>query len=279
MNVLSEWDDLGGELHGVRTAHRARAGDMPLLLVHGIGPGTTGWTNFAPLVECLSPPFAPHLIDLAGFGLSGRLPRAPFFDVGFWLEQIDVAIRRIIDRHGRAPLLVGNSVGGALALKMAGRRADLPGLVAIGAPASPLATPELRAFWSPPQALAGLAEAMRPMTGAALEPDPAIVATRFGKFAEPGYADYFAAMLDDPASCLDAVLPTDAELAQIDTRVVLMHGRLDRVCPAAATIGLLARLPHADLMLFGGCGHNLMSEHPTAVSQTVHRLSQTIGKR
>ena len=276
MSVRTGWFDLGTTLRGIPVAHQARAGDRPVLMVHGIGPGTTGFVNFAPIISRLSPRVAPHVIDLAGFGASGRLTRPPFFDVSFWLDQIDLAIARILDRHGRLPLLVGNSVGGALVLKIAARRRDLPRVIAIGAPASADPTPELRAFWTAPRTEAALAAALQPMTGAAMAPDSEIVRERLALFLTGDHGAYFAAMLDNPEACLAAVLLSEAELDRIETPVTLLHGDMDRACLLTATLALRARLPHADLTVFGGAGHQLMSERTADIAALIEFLIEKV---
>ena len=272
------WEDLGATLHGVAIAHWARRGECPVLMVHGIGPGTTGFVNFAPLIAKVSSRLAPHVIDLAGFGSSGRLPAKPFFDVAFWLDQIDCAIAQIRVRYGRFPVLIGNSVGGALALKIAARRSDLPRIVAIGAPAAAEPTEALRAFWTAPRSEAALADAMRPMTGAAQPPDPRVVRDRLAPFLSGDYGQYFDTMLADPRSCLDATMLSGAEAERIVTPITLLHGDKDRACPIAATLALRARLPQADLTVFGGNGHNLMAERPGDVAAYIEFLVEKVER-
>ena len=270
------WNDRRATLRGVSLAHLARDGGRPVLMVHGIGPGTTGLVNFAPLIARLSPPLAPHVIDLAGFCQSGRLPVEPFFDVAFWMDQIESVITQIGERHGILPVLIGNSVGGALALKIAARRQDLPHVVVIGAPAGAEPTEALRAFWAVPGSEAALARAMRPMTGAALPPDPDVVRDRFAPFRSGDYRDYFHTMLADPQSCLAATMLSEPEASRIVTPVTLLHGDSDRACPIAATMALRARLPRADLTVFGGSGHNLIAERPADIAAHLKFLVEKV---
>jgi len=276
MSVYSGWDDLSLVVRGVRVAHRMRSGVVPLLMVHGIGPGTNGMTNFGLLIDRLSDRYAPHLIDLAGFGDSECLPEPPFFDVGFWMEQIEASIEQVRTLHGRLPLLVGNSVGGALALRTAARRHDLPGVIAIGAPAEVVVTPELASFWSVPTDAGALAAAMRPMTGPAREPDPAVVERRLAIFADQEYRTYFENMLSDPEKCLNEVVPDGSAVERITIPATIVHGRLDRACPVTGTLSLMPRLPDADFCLFGGCGHNVISERPSEVRAILDILADKV---
>jgi pimeloyl-ACP methyl ester carboxylesterase len=277
VNAPREWQDLPTELDGIVLSHRMRAGDVPILMVHGIGPGTTGQANFGPLFGRLAPRLALHLIDLAGFGASGRKAEPPFFDVSFWLRQIERAIDRVVELHARAPLLIGNSVGAALALKAAAAWPGRMQVLAIGTPAGPPAPSALRSFWTAPRNAEALAAAMRPMTSAAAAPDPALVQARLRPFMHSDYGDYFNAMLADPDICLRAVALTRPEAARLGGAVTLMHGRQDRACPVSALLTeLLPLLPDADVMVLGDCGHTVISERTTDVIATIESLIERV---
>jgi pimeloyl-ACP methyl ester carboxylesterase len=266
------WRDLSDSLDGIGLFHEMRAGAQPLLMVHGIGPGTNGRVNFAPLLERLPRRFALHVIDLAGFGASGRKAAPPYFDVPFWLRQIGLAIARVRTEHGRPPTLIGNSVGAALVLKAAALHADVAHIIAIGAPALAEVPPALRRFWQAPRDAAALADAMRPMTAHMNEPPAHLVAERFRIF-EGSYPAYFDAMLADAQACLAGAILTAREAATIRARVTFLHGRQDRACPAESLIsGLLPMLPYADLILLGHCGHNAISERCDDVLDAIERL-------
>lgn len=268
------------ELDGVGLSHRMRAGEVPILMIHGIGPGTTGQANFAPLLERLPSRFALHVIDLAGFGESGCIARPPFFDVPFWLRQVAAAIARMIDIHGRAPLVIGNSVGAALALKAAASAPEVRQVLAIGTPSGPPALPELRAFWTAPRDAAALATAMRPMTGAAGAPDPVLMETRMQRFVDSDYGRYFDAMLGDPDACLRAAMLVRSEAAELSGRVALMHGWLDRACPVSTLLSaLVPLLPDADLTLLGACGHNVIYERTADVVAAIECLTERVDRQ
>ena len=277
MTAFQEWRVLPMELDGIALSHRMRAGEVPILMIHGIGPGTTGQANFGPLLEHLPSRFALHLIDLAGFGQSALKTRPPFFDVSFWLLQIASAIGRATEIHGRAPIVIGNSVGAALALKSAASSPNVKQVLAIGAPAGPPAPPALRAFWTAPHDAAALATAMRPMTGAARLPDPALVEARMQWFQDSDYGRYFDAMLTDPDDCLRAAMLAKSEAAELNCGVTLMHGRLDRACPVSTVLStLVPLLPDADIMLLGACGHNVIYERTADVIAAIERLSERV---
>jgi pimeloyl-ACP methyl ester carboxylesterase len=269
------WHNLSESLDGISVCHEMRAGVRPLLMVHGIGPGTSGRTNFGPLLDRLSPHFALHLIDLAGFGASGRKAVPPYFDVPFWLRQISQAIARVVSIHGRLPVRVGNSVGSALVRKTASHNTTIARVIAIGTPALPEAPAALRNFWQAPRDEASLAAAMRPMTAQMHAPPAHLVAERYKVF-EGDYPAYFSTMLAEPELCLAGAILTEAEAANIRSHVTLIHGREDRACRAEPVMStLLPMLPAADLSLLGGCGHNVIFERCEDVLASIERLEGT----
>lgn len=243
-----------------------RSGDGPaLLLAHGVGPGTTAAANFGPLLPALARRFSVFATDLMGFGASGRKCSAPYFDVALWLCQLEA----ILDGSPAPWTICGNSVGGALALKVAARRSDrCAGVVAIGAPCAPFVMPAaLRAFWRAPNSIADLAAAMRPLSAARSHPPTEIVEERYRIFADPAERNYFAGMVErDGAALIDELALTPDEAARIACPVTLVYGREDAVCPPDAILPrILPLLPRADVVLLGGCGHTVAQERGDAL--------------
>ncbi|MBL6739551.1 MAG: alpha/beta fold hydrolase [Synechococcus sp. BS301-5m-G54] len=96
---------------------------LAVLLIHGFGANTGHWRFNQPALAALAPTYA---IDLLGFGRSDQ-PRARLKDepeqpgsvlYGFdlWGQQVADFCRTVIDRP---VLLMGNSIGGVVALRAA----------------------------------------------------------------------------------------------------------------------------------------------------------------
>ena len=118
-NNLWSWNQrsIGWSLMGDPDAEEA------VLLIHGFGANTNHWRFNQPVLAELVPTYA---IDLLGFGASDQ-PRARLKDepertdavhYGFdlWGQQVADFCREVIDRPVR---LVGNSIGGVVALRAA----------------------------------------------------------------------------------------------------------------------------------------------------------------
>lgn len=103
--------DIGG-----RKIFAAQAGDgPPVLLLHGGGPGASGVSNYARNIAALARDHRVIVPDLPGYGRSTKGIDAsdPF---GFLAD----GIRGLLDRLGlERAHLVGNSYGGACALRLA----------------------------------------------------------------------------------------------------------------------------------------------------------------
>lgn len=87
----------------------------PLLMLHGGGAGASGLSNYALNIEALSRQFRVIVVDMPGYGQStkGVDRKDPFGDLaGAMLGLLDTL--KIPSAH-----LIGNSLGGACALRMA----------------------------------------------------------------------------------------------------------------------------------------------------------------
>ncbi|MBO8170801.1 MAG: alpha/beta hydrolase [Bacillaceae bacterium] len=106
-------------INGVRL-HYVEKGEPyqdPLLFIHGLGAYSYTWRkNLGPL----SRQFHVIALDLKGFGFSDK-PR----EQGYSLSSHTELVRSFIDNLGVAPVnIAGNSMGGEIALRLAGRYPD-----------------------------------------------------------------------------------------------------------------------------------------------------------
>ena len=119
MQSLWTWEshDIGWSVMGDRTAAKA------VLLIHGFGANTNHWRFNQPVLAEQIPTYA---IDLLGFGRSDQ-PQARLNDepatkqtvqycFDLWAQQVADFCHDVIDRP---VVLVGNSIGGVVALRAA----------------------------------------------------------------------------------------------------------------------------------------------------------------
>ena len=255
------------EVEGVR-AHYGEGGDgFPVLMLHGVGPGTSIVGNFEPALAPLAERYRLFATDLIGFGDSGRKSGPPLFDVELWVRQ-GLAL---LDRMPDGPCgVAGHSMGGALALKIAAASDKVTRVLTSSTVGTsyPL-TPALDAFWSLPADRDELRAAMADMVADPAAVTDAMFQGRWDLLAQDGYGEYFGDMFAPPRQrYIDAGEVTDAELAALngrDVEISMIHGADDKPCPVELTTAKLAeRLPGAKVAVIGNCGHNLPREHTDA---------------
>lgn len=134
--VVPAWPGERVTVAGSRTFVRRTPGLLPdaepAVYVHGLGGSSLNWTDLAFL---LADRLDGEAIDLPGFGLS---------DPGRSYTIATMADRVIawIEHSGRGPVhLFGNSLGGAISVRVAGLRPDLVRTLTLISPAMPFMDP------------------------------------------------------------------------------------------------------------------------------------------
>jgi 2-hydroxymuconate-semialdehyde hydrolase len=240
---------------------------FPILMLHGVGPGTSIVGNFGPVLEPLSQRFHVFAMDLIGFGGCERNRNKPYFDVDLWVRQAEGMLQLMPE----GPVgIIGHSMGGAMALKAAARNQRIIKAMTsctVGA-AYPI-NEALNGFWSAPPDRAALRKAMGRMMYTAAGVTDEMIEDRWKLLTQEGYPDYCGELFAEPRQrLLDSAILSDDEIARIAARVVMLHGRDDQPCPPELTTLVLSRkLPRADVHLLGCCGHNLPRERSAAFLQ------------
>ena len=128
--------------------HYHVAGDgPPLLLLHGSGPGVSGWANFRGNLPVFARDFTTYVLDFPGFGKSYSADANP-------LTVGPAAVLDFLDGLGLGPLpIVGNSMGGNVAARIAAEHPErVSRLMCIGGVGLSLLSP------SPPEGIKLLVE-------------------------------------------------------------------------------------------------------------------------
>ncbi len=254
---------------GVDT-HFHEAGDgPPLLLLHGSGPGVSAWSNWRPIYPALSERFRVIAPDQIGFN---RTQPGGSVEYGrkLWTDHALALVDELgIDRFS----VIGNSMGGAIALSMAvARPAAIERIVAMGTMGIGGPIPDgLAEVWGydpSPEAMRRLIELFA--YDQAIVTDE-LVQMRYVASAEPTVRDAFAAMFPEPRqSGVDGLALSDEELRSIAQPVLLAHGYHDQIVPLTSTsLPLMDVLPDAQLHAFGNSGHWVMIEQSRAFTAAV----------
>ncbi|MBM9478149.1 alpha/beta fold hydrolase [Nakamurella flavida] len=263
--------DVGGAVMQCRTC-----GSGPLLvLLHGMGRTGADW---AEQHDRLTAGHRVVSMDLPGFGGSDRLPPPTT------LTALAGAVWRTLDalaQDGPA-VLVGNSLGGAVAMQASLDRPDrCRGLVLLSSAGfGRRTTAGLRLA-----AVPGLGRALlapHPSVAARVERaqfhDPALatparVRTALTAAEAPWAASVFGEVLHDLGDWRGVrgpwrrALLTKVAAAALPT--LLVWGARDRILPAAHLAAAAAALPHATTRLLPDCGHMPQIERPDEVAALV----------
>lgn len=256
-------------------AHERTGSGEPLLLIHGIGHRRQGW---APVVERLAAEFEVITVDLPGHGespafeLAGRTVReAVTFEFDQFWEELGV----------ERPHVVGNSLGGLIALEMADAgharsvtalspagfwmgkvdylyvRGLFAGVQTVTGRLAPVASPVMRNRAARTLALSWLAAHPNRI-------DPVVAAADTANMiaSRDAIRTFFGAAYRYPGA-LSADVPTTIAWASRDATLLPYQAREAR-----------RRLPHATHRWLPGCGHVPMNDDPDLVVEVIRETAR-----
>ncbi len=257
----------GGRIH----VEECGAGP-PVLLVHGHGANLA---IFAPLATRLATQGCRVVaMDHRGFGRSSAVPDEFDFhglidDVAFVLERLDL----------RDAVVVGHSMGGAVALGLAARRGDVTAdrvsaLVLLNGVSR---GPPDRALWR--ARVAVLEWAVTERVGGHPRHGVVLTSGNFGRNARRSQVVSvrqvgFASPSVHRRGFTRRLLGVDlsGRLSEISVPVVVIAGESDRTVSAAESSLLATSIPDARLIVVPGAGHVLPVERADAVTEEIVRL-------
>jgi 2-hydroxy-6-oxo-octa-2,4-dienoate hydrolase len=238
-----------------RTNYHEVGQGKPLFLLHGSGPGVSGWGNWKGVMAELGARFHVIVPDIAGFGFTEFKPESKY-DIKLWVRHLV----GIMDTLGiEKASFVGNSFGGALAIGLAlfePSRVDR--IVLLGTPAGDFEqTPGLRSAATYEPSMAAMEAAMRlfPYDQSIITPE--MIRSRYEASARPGAQDALKCLVPQPKPDGPTIVKgfPAAAVAAIEAPVLVLHGREDRVVPPQCGLLLAQHIPGADLHMFARCGH------------------------
>ena len=243
------------EANGVRTNYlEAGSGDRHVVLVHGSGPGVTSYANWRGVLPVLGEHLHVVAPDMVGFGYSDR-PEDVRYGLDTWADQT----LGVMDALGiEKAHLVGNSFGGAIALRLVTRnphRVDklvLMGSVGVQFPI----TEGLDAVWGYDGTLEGMRKVMGFFAYDKSLTSGDLARARYEGATQPGFQEAFSSMFPAPRQrWVDSLVVPEEEIRKLPHRTLIVHGREDAVIPLSNAYRLLELIDRADLAVFSHCGH------------------------
>ena len=257
------------EANGIRTNYlESGSGTEKVVLIHGSGPGVSAYSNWRLVLPALGEDFHVLAPDMVGFGFSDR-PADVEYNVQTWADQTV----GFMDAMGiEKAHLVGNSFGGAIALRIATQHPErVDDLVLMGSMGVDFPITEgLDAVWG----YEGTIESMRGVLDFfAYSRDlvnEELAQVRFKASTEPGFQESFSSMFPAPRQrWVDAMTSPEDEIRKLPHRALVMHGREDKVIPVENSYKLESLIDNADLAVFSHCGHWSMIERTADFNRLV----------
>jgi len=255
--------------------HYNEAGEgHPVILIHGSGAGATGWANFSSNIGPLAEKFHVFAVDCIGWGRSDAATA----------DQYDhmAMIVQFMDALGlEKAALVGNSMGGMVALGVAARYPErVSHLITMG-PGAFVNIPSMFGPGDgPSEGIKILLEGYRNPTKETMKKLCEIMA-----FDQRFATDELAQMRSDAARARPDHLEnglasfmsggpvrnqvTVEEAMTISAPSLLIHGRDDRVVHFENTLRLVATIKNSRAVLMNQCGHWAQIEHAAEFNRLV----------
>lgn len=267
------------ELHtdeGVLRYHEAGDGP-PLLMLHGSGPGVSGWRNYRGNLATFAEHFRCLVLEFPGFGVSDPTDQHP-------MMAAPAAVLRFLSGLGLDRVsVIGNSMGGIVAANLAIAQPNLfHRIVTIGGVGRNIFSPGpgeginlLMDFTDNPtrEGLINWLHSMVYDRGIVTEE---MIEERWALATEPKTLESARRMYSRKAMTATASAaaasdqpPYWAMLHKITAPTLVTWGRDDRVSPVDMALLPLRTLPNGEIHVFPNCGHWVMIEQKAAWESAV----------
>jgi 4,5:9,10-diseco-3-hydroxy-5,9,17-trioxoandrosta-1(10),2-diene-4-oate hydrolase len=236
-------------------------GGLPLVMLHGGGPGASAWSNFGPALPRFAADFRTLLVDQPGFGGSDR----PTVVGNYYRHSAEYVVKLLDELQIERVHLLGNSLGGGTAMRLALTHPDRVARLVLMGPgglslnlfhADPTeGVQRLMDFGADPTRETLRAFISTMVVNQSLVTDE-LVEQRYADATAPGAQEAMREMgmsFWNPETAEDGMLWREAHRLRHHT--LLTWGREDRVNPLDGAMVALKLIPKAQLHVFPNCGH------------------------
>jgi pimeloyl-ACP methyl ester carboxylesterase len=252
-----------------RPARQNQSTDLPIVLVHGLADSALTWSL---VMGSLARDHDVYAIDLPGYGFSGLPAGSHYARLEEMCAVLAAFVRQVV---GRPALVVGNSMGAWLAVKLAWMAPEMTkGVVLIDSGGAPL---EGRGSWEPFLEIVGVPDLrtvrMLSRQMFASIPPPLLDLGLYSMqelFQRQVVREFVAAVQEDEFLRAD-------ELRNLPAPAALIWGESDHFLPCGSFEFFRDNLPDAPLLLLKRCGHLPQREHPLQVIRFIRTYAQRLA--
>ena len=232
MALVSATKLLEQDLH-----YTAYGSGPPLVLVHGLAGSTRWWRRN---IQALSPHFRVYLVDLPGFGLSGK---------GKSLEELTGVLPYWLDIMGLDSVhLVGHSMGGYLTLHLAAMYPDRINRLCL-----------IDSVGVPIRARLGnmIGRVLNSIQHSSLTFIPTVI------------SDGLRAGIPHLIDLTKEIVEVDARdlLPKVQATTLILWGTRDVITPPQLGLEMAEKIPNATFRFVPRAGHNAMADRPKLVNE------------
>ncbi len=256
---------------------RRAESELPILLIHGIADGALTWSFVLEPLARTQPVYA---IDLPGYGYSGLPAGRGHATLDEMCAMLGLFLREVI---GRPTLVVGNSMGGWLAVKLGWAGPELVrGVVLLNAGGAPLSGLD---SWLPFAEMIDIRDmrmarqVFRLMFGAIPVPLLYLGQHSLQEMFQRQVVREFVADLRIKATMPNDVLLKPDDLRNLPVPAALIWGLGDQFLPAGSLEFFRANMPAAPTLLLKRCGHLPQRERPLPVLRFIKRFAAQLANR
>jgi 2-hydroxy-6-oxonona-2,4-dienedioate hydrolase len=243
----------------------------PVIMLHGTGPGATGWSNFHQNVAALSKSYRVITLDFPGWGKSDVFDCTGESRNGVNAE----AVKLLMDELGlEKAALVGNSMGGMAVLQF---MVDYPDRIshAVTMGSGLIGTPNIFTPGGPSEGIRVIVQTYRDPTPANFKRlvevmvfDPSFVTDELAQdrsanslAVKDHLTNWLKWSVQHPGGPFGGLEKSLSALAQSKVPTLMMHGRDDRTVPMELTLRTSALIPNSRAVILNRCGHWAQVEH------------------
>jgi pimeloyl-ACP methyl ester carboxylesterase len=257
----------------------------PALCVHGLEGSSRNWTD---LMDLLRTRLACDALDLPGFGESPPRP-----DGRYSIAALAETVIALIQKQSEPVHLIGNSLGGAVSVKVAATRPELVRSLTLIAPALPDLHPRLDLVRFPVVGLPRVGPRLIRQYQAALPPERRVAAVIATCYSNPGLypqarfaaevaelsrrdsLEYAVAALMGSARALSAEFLRKGrrspwrDAARVTAPTLVIYGQHDRLVDPRAAGRAAHMFRDARIVVLPRTGHIAQMEHPDLVAAEI----------